>query len=116
MRDRIVVIEEVETQTVAIVTEGPQGARGPAGTDGKDGEDGAAGPQGPQGLPGSSYIYNQEAPAATWTIQHNLGFKPAVVLELASNPTELIYTDIYYPDLNTIIVEWPTPESGKVFY
>jgi hypothetical protein len=116
VRDRILIIEEVETQTVAIVTEGPQGARGLPGADGKDGTDGLPGPQGPPGLPGSHYIYEQATPAATWTIEHNLGVKPAVVLELASNPTELIYTDIFYPDLNTIIVEWPNPETGKVFY
>lgn len=110
MRDRILVIEEVETQTVAIVAEGPQGARG------LDGADGEPGPPGPPGPPGGSYVYEQATPAATWTIEHNLGVKPAVVLELASNPTELIYTDIFYPDLNTIIVEWPNPETGKVFY
>lgn len=102
--ERIIVIEkELSPQTISIVTEGPQGTPGPPG------------PPGPPGATGSTYMHDQTAPAATWTIIHNLGTKPAVVLELSSNPTELIYTDVSYPDLNTVVVEWPAPETGKAF-
>lgn len=73
---------------------------------------GPAGPKGDQGAPGSSFSYRQDTPAATWTVQHNLGRKPAVVLFLDEDPNTPVYTDITYPDLNTVVVEWPSPETG----
>lgn len=73
------------------------------------------GVQGPPGASGNTFVHVQSTPAATWTITHNLGTKPAVVLELASDPDALVFTDLTYPDLNTVVVEWPTAESGKAY-
>ena len=36
-----------------------------------------AGPQGPGGG-GAAYVHTQSTPATTWTINHNLGFRPTV--------------------------------------
>ncbi len=41
-----------------------------------------AGTPGPaqSGAAGAVYVHNQSAPAATWTINHNLGFRPSIEL------------------------------------
>jgi hypothetical protein len=39
-----------------------------------------AGPQGPGGGAGAAYVHTQASPATTWTINHNLGFRPSVEL------------------------------------
>lgn len=43
---------------------------------------GPRGVQGEQGQPGqdAGYVHQQPTPAATWVMNHNLGFKPAVAL------------------------------------
>lgn len=69
---------------------------------------------GPAGPPGSSYSHQQTIPAATWTVQHNLHRKPAVVLFLDENPAEPVYTDVTYPDADTVVIEWPTAVAGWV--
>ena len=35
------------------------------------------GPQGPPGTAGGGFVYNQVAPALTWVVNHNLGYRPA---------------------------------------
>lgn len=59
------------------------------------------------------FTYNQLAPAATWTIVHNTNSYPGCRLFVDSDPGELVYTDVSYPDSNTVVVEWPSPESGR---
>lgn len=44
---------------------------GPRGVQGEQGEPGEA---------GAGYVHQQPTPAATWVMNHNLGFKPAVAL------------------------------------
>lgn len=74
---------------------------------------GPAGPAGPAGAPGGAvYTFTQATPAAQWTIPHNLGRRPPIVLRLASDPQEPVYTDVTYVDENTALVTWPSPESG----
>lgn len=73
------------------------------------------GPQGPAGPAGASFVHNQIAPAATWTIVHNLNTVLSTVLLIDSIPGEPVYTDVTYPDLNTVVVTWPSPESGKAY-
>jgi hypothetical protein len=40
------------------------------------------GPQGPPGPPGTSlsYTHTQGSAASTWTVNHNLGFRPDVTI------------------------------------
>ena len=61
------------------------------------------------------YLHIQAAPAALWTINHGLATKPTVVLQIDSAPEESVLTDIRYPDINTVEIEWPSPESGKAY-
>lgn len=74
-----------------------------------------------RGAPGSAgsaagtYAHAQTTPAAEWTIVHGLGRKPDVALFLTGEPQERVYTDLAYPDLDTILVSWPSPESGEAF-
>lgn len=71
------------------------------------------GPAGPAGAPGGAvYTFTQATPAAQWTIPHNLGRRPPIVLRLTSDPQEPVYTDVTYVDENTALVTWPSPESG----
>lgn len=78
------------------------------------------GPEGPPGTgvpgpPGGEYVHTQTSPAATWTVVHNLNTRPAMVLFLDTDPSEQVYTDVTYPDLNTAVVEWPTPVAGIAY-
>lgn len=71
------------------------------------------GPAGPPGAPGGAvYTFTQTTPAAQWTIPHNLGRHPPIVLRLTTAPDEPVYTDVSYVDVNTALVTWPSPESG----
>lgn len=63
----------------------------------------------------SRFTFVQPAPAALWTIVHNMGTKPAVTFVVDSSPDEPVFTDYDYIDDNTIQVEWPSPESGKAY-
>lgn len=61
---------------------GQRGATGPRGPAGPAGANGAAGPVGPQGPAGVTqtiaYAHTQNAVSSTWSITHNLGFRPNV--------------------------------------
>lgn len=61
------------------------------------------------------YIHTQSSPASTWTVVHNRGTKPPVVIELAAFPGEAVYTDVTYQDLNTLIIELPSAASGAAY-
>lgn len=63
----------------------------------------------------SEYVHTQAAAAATWNITHNLGKYPSVVLALTSAPDESVVTDVHYTSEDSLIVEWPSPESGKAY-
>lgn len=72
--------------------------------------------RGPQGPPGASVPpLHQTAPAATWTITHNLGFKPGVQLFTDDDGDQQVYTDVSYPDDNTVVIEWPSPTTGWAY-
>lgn len=63
----------------------------------------------------SDYVHTQATPAGSWNITHNLGKFPSVVLALSSAPDEAVTTDVHYTNENSLIVEWPSPESGKAY-
>lgn len=67
--------------------------------------------------PGSefSFDHHQVVPASTWVIVHNRNSKPWFNLILDSDPNSINFTDVTYPDLNTAIVEWPSPETGHAY-
>jgi hypothetical protein len=63
----------------------------------------------------SPFVHVQSSAAATWTVTHNRGTKPPLVLELDSSPGERVYSDVTYPDLNHAVVEWPSAETGRAY-
>jgi len=73
------------------------------------------GPTGPPGAAGATYVHTQSTPAATWTIPHNLNTILSVVLLLDSDPTNPVWSDVSYPDLNTAVVSLPSAASGKAY-
>lgn len=73
------VVTVPQTSTVTAITEGPQG---PVGT--------------------GAYVFTQSSPAATWTINHNLGFRPSV--ELLDSGSQKIDGEVSHPSINQTVV------------
>lgn len=59
--------------------------------------------------------FHQQSAAAQWTWQHNLGRFPDVTLFTSDDPDHPCFTDVTYTDANTIIIEWPQPETGWAY-
>ena len=67
----------------------------------------AAGPAGP---PGEAYIHQQSVPAAIWTVDHNLGFWPDVVVyDTSGRQAEGLVTN---PSLNRTTLTFSAPFAG----
>lgn len=92
---RELVITPPPATTIEIGTPGPQGPPGPVGPAG-----------------GETFTYDRAGvPAATWTIVHNLGRYPQVMV-LGDNGDE-VTTDVTHPDADTTVVTFGVPFSGK---
>ena len=61
----------------------------------------------------STYIYIQNTPAVTWTIQHNLNKFPSVSVVNINNI--LMYGQVTYIDENNLIIEFSAGFSGKAY-
>jgi len=61
------------------------------------------------------FVHTQGSAAAQWTINHDRGGRPAVVLMPDSDPGERVYTDLTYVSDSQILVTWPSPVSGKAY-
>jgi hypothetical protein len=70
---------------------------------------GVPGPAGPAGDGGITHT--QSSAAATWTITHGLGRKPASVTVWLDD--ELVDTDIETPDTATVVITFAFPQSGR---
>lgn len=68
------------------------------------------GPQGPAGLGGAAYVHTQSAPATTWTINHNLGFRPSV--ELLDTGSQEIDGEVSHPSVNQTVVTLNPATAG----
>lgn len=74
-------------------------------------EIGQTGPTGPPGLDGGSYTHEQSTPTATWSITHNLGYKPAVSIEdVDGNSHDALVT---WPTANTVVVLFAAVTAGR---
>lgn len=60
--------------------------------------------------PGSAYVHTQSTPASTWTINHNLGYRPAV--ELLDTGSQEIDGDIAHPTANQTVVTLNPATAG----
>lgn len=69
-----------------------------------------AGPQGPAGAAGNAYVHTQATVSATWTINHNLGYRPSV--ELLDSGSQEIDGDIAHPSVNQVVVTLSPPTAG----
>lgn len=63
---------------------------------------------------GGAYKHVQTTPAATWTVVHGLGRCPAPTL-IPTGTIHPEFTDVFYPDENTLVVEWDRPTSGIAY-
>ena len=68
------------------------------------------GPQGPKGDTGTAFEYVQAAPATTWTINHNLGFRPSV--ELLDAGSQEIDGEVAHPTINQTVVTLNPASAG----
>lgn len=67
--------------------------------------------QGPQGPTGSGgYIHEQSSASTTWTINHNLGFKPSV--ELLDSGSQEIDGEVFHPSVNQTVVTLNPASAG----
>ena len=65
---------------------------------------------GPQGPPGESYVHTQSTPSTTWTINHNLGFRPTV--ELLDTGSQEIDGEVAHPSVNQTVVTLNPATAG----
>lgn len=67
--------------------------------------------QGPQGPAGSgAYIHTQSAASTTWTINHNMGFRPSV--ELLDSGSQEIDGEVSHPSINQTVVTLNPASAG----
>lgn len=67
--------------------------------------------QGPQGPPGAgAYVFTQSSPAATWTINHNMGFRPSV--ELLDSGSQEIDGEVAHPSINQTVITLNPATAG----
>ena len=59
---------------------------------------------------GSAFVYQQSTPAATWTINHNLGYRPSV--ELLDSGSQEIEGDVSHPTVNQAVVTLSPASAG----
>jgi hypothetical protein len=71
---------------------------------------GPAGARGPAGPSGAGYTHDQPVASATWTIAHNLGYRPAV--DLFDSGGQEFQAEVTHLSENTVIVTLVTPVAG----
>jgi hypothetical protein len=60
-----------------------------------------------------AFTFDQQSPASTWSITHNLGFKPSVfVVDTSDN---VCYGDIQYTSVNALTVTFSQSFAGKAY-
>lgn len=60
--------------------------------------------------PVTYFIYNQVAPLATWTINHNLGQYP--ITQVFNSGSQLVTANVVNTSLNQTVVYFDSPISG----
>jgi len=86
---------------VSGATTGPQGPAGPAGAPGA------------AGASGGFFTFTQASPASTWTITHNLGYRPNIsVVDSAGSQVE---GETVWTDNNNLIITFSGAFSGVAY-
>lgn len=115
MADEVIIVEAItevviEDDDVSVATLGFQGPQGPPGSNG------ATGATGPAGAPGSApqaYEHAQSVPSSTWTINHNLGYRPNVYVEDTLGRD--VVGDISHSSINTVVINFSSAFSGSAY-
>jgi hypothetical protein len=81
---------------VTVATVGPQGPQGPAGSGGGGG--------------GTAYEFVQGSAATTWTINHNLGYKP--IVDVYDTGSQQIEAAVTHPTINQTLILLTAPAAG----
>lgn len=71
---------------------------------------GPVGPQGPAGLDTGFFRHNQSAPAATWVVEHNLGYYPSVSVQDSAGTN--VFGDVVYLDQNNLTITFRNAFGG----
>jgi hypothetical protein len=92
--------------SVTIAYGGPQGVQGPTGATGATGPGITAGQ-----IPALvSYTHSQPAASSTWTITHNLNFRPSVNVYDSAGP--MVEGSVTHTNSNTLTVVFSATISG----
>jgi hypothetical protein len=61
------------------------------------------------------YDHIQTAASSSWSVQHNLGCNPVVetMVEVNGVLSAVNPYNVEYPDLNTVVISFTSPQSGK---
>lgn len=74
----------------------------------------ADGPQGPPGPSGDKhYTHTQGSASSTWTITHNLGKMPSVVV--VDSADNYVVGEVHYDSLNQVTVTFGSAFAGKAY-
>lgn len=86
---------------------GPQGSKGDTGATGLQGD---KGDKGDPGSNGAGYDFTQSTPSDTWTVAHNLGFRPSVAT-YTSGGLEMLGT-VQHLSADVLQISFSTPVAG----
>jgi hypothetical protein len=112
-KSTIVKAKPVTVVKVPVVV-GADGEAGPQGPEGPQGEQGPQGPVGPPGPGGSSnYIHDQQTAAATWVVNHSLGFFPNVTA-FDTTGAEIVGS-VEHDSITTLRIVFNSSVSGTAY-
>jgi hypothetical protein len=66
-----------------------------------------------QASPGTEFVFQQGAPAAQWTIVHNLGMHPSV--RVVDSSGTLVEGQVTYQDANTVVLNFSGGFAGVAY-
>jgi hypothetical protein len=87
---QVVVVSAAEVQVVAV------GMQGPAGVSGSSS--------------GASYTHSQSSASASWTVAHNLGFRPVVAVYTTGGVE--MEADVRHQSANVLTINFASAQSG----
>jgi hypothetical protein len=100
---------------VTIASPGPQGPQGSPGSPGAPGAPGAPGRDGSTilDLTKVTFTYEQQSSSTTWSITHNLGYRPAVFVTDYFNNT--LEGDIAHTSINAVVLTFTSAVVGYAY-
>lgn len=105
----------VEPNEIVVSSTGVQGPKGDVGSQGPLGPQGPQGPQGPPGVGVEvlSYTFEQQISSSSWTINHNLGYRPATTVQDYGKIT--IEGEVNHVSVNSLTITFSAPVSGYAY-